>query len=115
MAIHTPVGPTPYDINFKYSNENCISGIANNNFSDHYWMFCDSSGNLTLEFMSDFRGNDRSILLQVISQDENVFVFRADTHQFMDVVVESGKDQVHIKIMHYGELHVAIELQRNPA
>ncbi len=115
MAIHTPVGPTPYDINFQYSNENCISGIANNNFSDHYWMFCDSSGNLTLEFMSNFRGNDRSILLQVISQDENVFVFRADTHQFMDVVVEPGKDQVHIKIMHYGELHVAIELRRNPA
>ena len=56
-----------------------------------------------------------SFLLQLISQDKNVFVFRADTHQFMDVVVEPGKDHVHIKIMHYGELHVAIELQRNPA
>jgi hypothetical protein len=111
-AVHTPVGPTPYDIHFRGSEENCISGTADNNVSHHTWSFCNNADTLSLDFLSDFRGNDQWIHFQLKSQDGSIIVFRAESHPFMDVVVEVSEDKVDIKIMHYAKLHVEIVLQK---
>ncbi|MCZ6525501.1 MAG: hypothetical protein O6928_02935 [Gammaproteobacteria bacterium] len=111
-AVHTPVGPTPYDIEFTWQSKNCISGTANNSFSHHNWTFCEEKSDVTLDFLSDFRGNDQTIHLNPLSMDDGVMTFMADTHQFMQVLVAIDKDKAWMKIMHYGKLHVEIKLQR---
>ena len=111
-AIQAPLGPTVYDIDFTQKAKGCVKGIANNNFSHHHWPFCNATDQLTLEFLSDFRGNDRSIRLKLIPQESNISIFRAESHPFMDVVVDTNKDEVEIRIMHYDKLHVKIVLMK---
>lgn len=110
-AVHTPVGPAPYDIEFIWQSKKCISGTADNGFSHHNWTFCQEKSDVTLDFLSDFRGNDQAIHLNAVSSHDGVMTFMADTHQFMQVLVAIDKNKGWMKIMHYGKLHVEIKLQ----
>ncbi len=112
QAVHTPVGPAPYDINFQWLSKDCISGTAYNGFSHHTWTFCVEGKNLKLDFLSDFRGNDQPIHFKPISEKDGVITFIADTHQFMEVLVAMNKEDGLIKVIHNGKLHVQINLER---
>jgi len=113
-AVQTPIGPSSYDIHFEWIDENCIAGIADNEFSNHTWTFCDKSEELTLAFLSDFRGNQQPIHMQVISREDGKLMFHADSHPFMDVLVFPMKRKVRVDVMHHNRLHVRIEWLRHP-
>jgi hypothetical protein len=111
-ATQTPVGETPYDIEFAWVTGDCVGGTADNGFTHHTWTFCDAPGGTTLEFLSDFRGNTRPIRFEVVAHELQSLSFRASTHPFMTVVVDQHRHSRRIDIRHYGELHVRIELER---
>lgn len=111
-AVHTPLGPTPYDIDFQRRDESCLSGTAYNGFTHHTWTFCEAAGQLLLDFLSDFRGNDRPIHFQLIDAEDSVLTFHAASHDFMDVLLSIGEERGWINILHHGKLHVRIELER---
>lgn len=111
-AVHTPIGPTPYDIEFRKQNDLCLIGTAYNGFTHHTWVFCDDQGDLKLDFLSDFRGNDLPIHFKLVSEQEAIWTFHADSHDFMDVLMTIRENSGWIKIMHHGKLHVQINLER---
>lgn len=109
-AVHTPVGPAPYDINFSRDDAGCVSGTAYTGFSNHSWTFCPAEDGVSVNFLSDFRGNEAPILLKSIRTEQGKIVFRSARITFMDVVLARTDDQISIDIMHHGKLHVRIEL-----
>ncbi|MEX2525135.1 MAG: hypothetical protein WD750_09270 [Gammaproteobacteria bacterium] len=115
-AVQTPVGPAPYDIRFQWTgkDKDCISGTADNGFSNHTWTFCRTSAGLTLDFLSDFSGNQEPIHLRVVSREEGKLVFHAGSHPFMDVLVFPRGRKITVDIMHHDRLHVRIEWSRPP-
>lgn len=109
-AVHTPVGPAPYDINFRRDGAGCVSGTAHTGFSNHTWTFCPAEDGVSVKFLSDFRGNEAPILLKPIRTEQGKVVFKSAKITFMDVVLARTGDQFSIDIMHHGKLHVRIEL-----
>lgn len=112
QAVQTPVGPVPYDIRFVPAGENCISGTADNDFSNHNWTFCCEDGALLLDFLSDFRGNETPIHMRAVSVRENTVVFHADSHAYMDVILSLQEDSTTVEVRHHDEPHVRIEWRR---
>lgn len=113
-AVQTPVGPAPYDMRFQWTGEDCISGTADNGFSNHTWTFCRTSAGLALDFLSDFSGNQQPIHLRAVSREEGKLVFHAASHPFMDVLVFPHGRKIRVDIMHHDRLHVRIEWSRPP-
>ena len=111
-AVTTPIGPAPYDIHFAWTADTCVSGTADNGASRHTWTFCDAGGALALEFLSDFRGNTRPMMFGVSGHDERTVTFFDPSRDFMQVHVERHGDSRRITIIHDGELHVEIALER---
>ena len=109
-AVHTPVGPTPYNVVFSRNEAGCVSGTAYTGFSNHTWTFCPAEDGINLNFLSDFRGNDDPILLESIHREQEKVVFKSAKIAFMDVVLARADNKFVIDIMHHGELHVRIEL-----
>jgi hypothetical protein len=112
-AVHTPVGQLPYNINFEKVTESCVAGVAHNQASNHSWQFCAEPQNLTLRFLSDFRGNETPIHFTATARDTEVISLFAATHPFMQLQVSIQVDAVWIKVIHHGELHVEIRLERD--
>lgn len=109
-AVHTPVGPTPYNVVFSRNESGCVSGSADTGFSDHAWTFCPAEDGINLEFLSDFRGNDDPVLLESIHLEQEKVVFKSAKIAFMDVILARSGRKFVIDIMHHDELHVRIEL-----
>lgn len=110
-AVSTPVGPVSYDISFRPTAGECITGTAHPG-SHHTWTFCARDGALSLDFLSDFRGNRTPIRFRQITYKDGVYTFRENTHAFMKVLVHAGNTAAWMKIFHYGKLHVEIRLTR---
>ena len=110
-AVHTPVGPTPYNINFSRTGAGCVSGTADTGFSNHSWTFCPAEDSVVLNFLSDFRGNDDPIVLKPIHTGQGKVVFKSAKIAFMDVILTGVNSNFIIDIMHHGKLHVRIELR----
>lgn len=109
-AVHTPVGPAPYNINFRRVDHGCVSGTAYTGFSNHTWTFCPAEDGVMVNFLSDFRGNEDRIVLTSIHEEQEKVVFKSAKIAFMDVIVTRADSNFIIDIMHHGELHVRIEL-----
>lgn len=109
-AVHTPAGPTPYNVVFSRNESGCVSGTAYTGFSNHTWTFCPAENGLNLNFLSDFRGNEDLILLESIYWEQKKVVFKSDKIAFMDVILARAESKFVIDIMHHDELHVRIEL-----
>ena len=109
-AVHTPVGPVPYNITFGRDDMDCVSGTADTGFSNHSWTFCPAGDGVILHFLSDFRGNRDTIVLKPVRMEQGKLVFQSARITFMDVVLARAGDQISIDIMHHGTLHVRIEL-----
>ena len=109
-AVHTPVGPTPYNIKFSKDGAGCVSGTAYTGFSNHTWMFCPAEDGVILEFLSDFRGNRDPIMLKPVRMEQGKVVLKSAEVTFMDVLLARADDLFTIDIMHHGKLHVRIEL-----
>lgn len=110
-ATTTPVGPVAYDITFKPETADCISGTAHPG-THHTWTFCPGARGLTLDFLTDFRGNQTPIHFRQLAYNDGVYTFKAATHEFMEVLVFAGEASAWMKIFHYGKLHVEIQLKR---
>ena len=109
-AVHTPVGPAPYNINFRRVDPGCVSGTAHTGFSNHTWTFCPAEDGVMVNFHSDFRGNKDRIALKSIREEQGKVVFKSAKIAFMDVIVTRADRNFIIDIMHHDELHVRIEL-----
>ena len=109
-AVHTPIGPTPYNINFSQVDPGCVSGTAYTGFSNHTWTFCPAEDGVVLKFLSDFRGNEDRIVLKSIHEEQEKVVFKSAKIAFMDVILTRANSKFIIDIMHHDELHVRIEL-----
>ena len=95
---------------FLRTGSGCVSGTAYNGFSHHTWTFCPAEDGISLNFLSDFRGNNDLIVLESTHWEPEKVVFRSAKIAFMDVIlIRSGRNFT-IDIMHHGELHVRIEL-----
>lgn len=111
-AVQTPVGPAPYGIRFQWTGKDCLGGTADNGFSNHTWTFCRTSAGLTLDFLSDFRGNQQPIHMRAVSRKDGELVFHAASHPFMDVLIFPGEQEIRVDVMHNNRLHVRIEWSR---
>jgi hypothetical protein len=111
-AVVTPVGPAPYDIVFRRRAGGCIAGTADNGFSHHTWVFCNAAGSLSLDFTSDFRGNTTPIHFHEVASDGTDLLFRAPSHDFMDLKLAVRGDTATAEVYHHGRLHVRIEWRR---
>lgn len=110
QAVHTPVGPAPYNVVFSRNESGCVAGTAYTGFSNHSWTFCPAEDGINLNFLSDFRGNDDPILLESIRWEQEKVVFKSAKIAFMDVILARADGKFTIDIMHHDELHVRIEL-----
>lgn len=110
-AVTTPLGPVAYDITFKPVPDECITGTANPG-THHTWTFCVHDKGLVLDFLTDFRGNRTPIHFRQLAYNDGVYSFKADTHDFMKVLVFAGESTAWMKIFHYGKLHVEIQLTK---
>lgn len=111
-AVHTPVGPIPYNVNFSKSGVECIRGIVSNRLSQHTWAFCNYNERLSLRFLTDFRGNDIPIHFAHMGETDGVHSFYTDSHPFMRLQAFVDDDRGWITVMHHGKLHVEIHLSR---
>ena len=110
-AVTTPVGPVAYDIIFNSMATDCVTGTAHPG-THHTWTFCVRDGAITLDFLTDFRGNSTPIHFRQLAYNEGAYTFKADTHDFMEVLVFADESMAWMKIIHYGKLHVEIRLTR---
>jgi len=109
-AVTTPIGPVAYDIRFRSVAGDCISGTAHPG-TNHTWTFCIRDGALSLDFLTDFRGNRMPIQFRKQAYKDGVYTLKADTHDFMEVLVFADESTAWMKIFHYGKLHVEIQLK----
>jgi len=112
-AITSPAGAMDYDLNFTRTSRDCVSASVNTGASDHVWTFCRSDGLLQLELQSDFLDDETPIQFKLLSRQQDDFIFRADSHEFMELVISLNRDNGRIRVLHDDELHVDIELTRN--
>lgn len=110
-AVTTPIGPVAYDIQFQPAARDCLSGTAHPG-TNHTWTFCLRDGSLNLDFLTDFRGNRMPIRFRQMVYKDGIYTFKADTHDFMEVLVFVDESTAWMKIFHYGKLHVEIRLTR---
>ena len=113
-AVHTPAGPFSYDIRFAPDEAGCVSGVAEPGGVHHSWKFCPAEAGLALEFLSDFGGNERPLLLQLRGIDAGTLVFHSETLGFLKVLARLEADCLRLQVLHHDRLHVEIHLQRPP-
>jgi hypothetical protein len=111
-AVRTPAGPFTYDIEFSADATGCRSGVAEPGGTHHRWMFCPAADSLELEFLSDFRGNDRPMLLPLETVDDGTLVFHSQTLDFLKVLARIERDCLRLQVLHHDRLHVEIHLRR---
>ena len=111
-AVHTPVGPFPYDIDFARDAEGCAAGVARPGSFHHRWQFCPAGDGLELEFLSDFGGNDQPLYLQLHGTDNDTFMFHSRTHAFLKVGARFEGECLRLQVLHDDRLHVEIHLRR---
>ena len=111
-AVHTPVGPRPYDISFERREPFWIYGQANPGAAIHHWGYYCEDDELRLRFLSTFRGNRDPVFLRAISITDAEIHFKAQTPAFLEVKVRPGYARSVFEVLHHGERHVLIELQR---
>lgn len=111
-AVQTPIGPVLYDVGFVKQANNCVSGVAIMRLSEHTWTFCEQDQQLRLRFLTNFGGNATPVHFVQTSEVGGVRTFNAESHPFMHLLVSIQRDNGWIKVMHYGQLHVKIQLSR---
>lgn len=114
-AVRTPAGPFSYDIEFAADAAGCRSGVAEPGGVHHRWKFCPAGDRLELEFLSDFGGNDRPMLLQLERADAGTLVFHSQTLEFLKVIARIERDCLRLQVLHHDRLHVEIHLRRAAA
>jgi hypothetical protein len=111
-AVHTPAGPFSYDIEFAADAAGCSAGVAEPGGVHHRWKFCPAGDRLELEFLSDFGGNDRPMLLPLEGVDAGTLVFHSQTLDFLKVLARIEQDCLRLQVLHHDRLHVEIHLRR---
>ena len=111
-AIETPVGQVDYAINFHECGKGVFAGVAELRVSDHHWQFWRSDDELSLTFLSTFRGNQKPTQLVVSKTEENTIWFHAPDLALLTVSVTLAEPELHIRVFHHHELHVQIQLTR---
>ncbi|PVV13859.1 MAG: hypothetical protein B6D82_07145 [gamma proteobacterium symbiont of Ctena orbiculata] len=111
-AVTTPVGPLPYDISFRHRGPFWIYGEADPGAAIHHWDFYCEDEELLLRFLSTFGGNRDPLLLEPIRITDSEIHFKAQDPDFLEVKVRFGARHSAFEILHYGERHVLIELER---
>ena len=64
------------------------------------------------DFLSDFRGNDRPMLLPLETVDDGTLVFHSQTLDFLKVLARIERDCLRLQVLHHDRLHVEIHLRR---
>jgi hypothetical protein len=113
-AVQTPAGPLPYDIRFAPDPAGCMAGIAAPGGASHHWKFCAGRAGLELEFLSDFRGNDRPLFLRLQGREGDSLVFRSPTLEFLKIHALLQSGCLRLTVLHDDRLHVDIHLRRPP-
>ena len=111
-AVTTPVGPRPYDISFERRDPFWIYGQTNPGAAIHHWGFYCEDVELRLRFLSTFRGNRDPVLLEAIRITDAEIHFKAQKPAFLEVKVRPGYTHSVFEVLHHGERHVLIELER---
>ena len=111
-AVTTPVGPRPYDIDFEHREMFWIYGQADPGAAIHHWGFYCDKGELWLRFLSTFRGNRSPTLLKAKTITDSEIHFKAIDPDFLEVKIRPSEKQSQFEVLHHGERHVLIELQR---
>lgn len=111
-AVTTPVGPRPYDISFERREPFWIYGQANPGAAIHHWGFYCEDAELRLRFLSTFRGNRDPVLLKAIRITDAEILFKAQKPAFLEVKIRPGYTHSVFEVLHHGERHVLIELER---
>lgn len=112
QAVISPVGPLTYDIDFTRTEDSAIEGAANPGAAIHYWTFYREQQAITLRFLSTFRGNTDPLHLSATAQAEGAMVFQAFRPAYLQVHVRPQLDNIMIKVLLHGELHVVIYLKK---
>ena len=114
-AIHTPVGPRPYDITFQRHPRGQLKGAARpSDISTHYWSFYQEDQALKLHFLSTFAGNTQPLLLQATEVKKNTWIFKSLRPRFLEVHFKLQPQTLQILIHLHGERHVEIHLKHRP-
>lgn len=112
-ATHTPVGPRPYDINFKRNALGHLEGAAHpSEFSTHYWTFYQEESTLKLRFLSTFGGNTQPLFLTATKVENNTWMFSSLQPRFVEVHIKPRIQTLEILIILRGEPHVEIHLKQ---
>ncbi|MEW8507424.1 MAG: hypothetical protein AB2598_12010 [Candidatus Thiodiazotropha sp.] len=111
-AMTTPIGPRPYDINFIQRGPFRIYGQANPGAAIHHWDFYCDNERFKLRFLSTFAGNREPLLLEAVRISGTRIDFKAKDPDFLELIVRMGEDHSVFEVLHAGERHVLIELQR---
>jgi hypothetical protein len=113
-AVQTPAGPFSYDIRFEPVAGGCRAGVAEPGGVHHYWKFCPAEAGLELEFLSDFRGNEQPLFLQLHDIDAGTLLFHSQSHTFLKVRARIDGGCLLLQVLHHDRLHVEIHLSRAP-
>ena len=111
-ALTTPVGPRPYDIRFERLEPFWIYGQADPGAAIHHWGFYCEDAELRVRFLSTFRGNRDPLLLEAVRITDTDVHFKAQSPAFLEVTVRPGDSRSVIEVLHHGERHVLIVLER---
>jgi len=111
-AVETPLGPMDYSINFHVCDEGVVAGMTDLSLSDHYWRFWRSGGELRLTFHTTFQDNKEPTELFVSKMEENTIWFRAPKVKLLTVSMTLAGPTMDIRVFHYEEPHVHIQLTR---
>jgi hypothetical protein len=116
QAVITPIGPRPYDLDFRRTPDGHLDGAAQPGGSTHHWSFRRHGDGLVLRFLSTFAGNTDPIWLDAVDARAPEIVFQARHPAFLRVRVRPGPAETWIRIFHGERLHVEIRLtRRQPA
>lgn len=111
-AIETPVGSMSYDIFFYACSNGIIAGVAKTGASLHYWQFKPGEDNLSLRFLSTFRGNRKPILLLPRSSEGAILKYYAPEQNFLTLEITFSDPIINIQVFHHDKHHVHIRLTR---
>jgi hypothetical protein len=112
QAVITPIGPRPYDIDFKWNSSGELAGAAHPGSSIHYWSFHREDEDLRLRFLTTFSGNRQPILMTANDEADGALIFRALRPDFLSVRIRAEPHTLVIQVFHHERLHVEIRLRR---
>ena len=111
-AVQTPVGPVEYNIIFVKNPDAHITGAAYLNRSTHYWDFYRKAGQLNLNFLSTFAGNDEPIKFISHQYSEDGLEFNSLSRNDVKVIINPDQTNLVIRIFLDDKAHVKISMKK---